>query len=255
MLVNQPTVRDRSVPSPPADSSRPWPSTSTSTAESRDGTPRRLRHSDTASARPASRTSFTRPWNAAGTAVSSADVAASSSSRVRFPAVPRVSSARSSGRFPSSGSSVRSVSVHRSSSAARRPVRASSASRPAHPRKDVPTGSSRTGAPVEHAAQAVTRSGSRIRHDTPSTTRWCRTTRRRPRAPAPASSQTSRTIVPAAGSNCSRAMAACSAAVSAMAASPAPATSTRWTHAAASTVPGGAMRGSPSAGRLMRSAS
>nr|PPQ60234.1 hypothetical protein C5F59_28820 [Streptomyces sp. QL37] len=71
MLVNQPTVRDRSAPGT-TSSSRPWPSRRISAEDS--DTPRPSRHFARASANAASNPSFTPPWNAEGTAVSTASV-------------------------------------------------------------------------------------------------------------------------------------------------------------------------------------
>ena len=158
VVVNQPTVRDRSTPParcPATCSSRPWPSSSTSTALPAS------RHSPTATASPVSSTSLTEPWNAVGTRDSSGAVISGGSETVCVRTVAAVSRA-SRGLVPSSGSGPSSCASQNGSSA----ERSTDDSAVAQRRNDVATG---TGSSL--AASRAT-SSAMIRHDTPSTTRW-----------------------------------------------------------------------------------
>lgn len=185
--VNQPTVRARSTPS--TSSSRPCPSTSTSTAVCRPRASLR-RHCATARPRAVSRTSSTPAWKAVGTVVRSGVVTSGGRERVRSRARPTVSRTGSSRPTVSGGSAAVSRSVHSVASAARAGRRASAASSPAQRRSEVATGSSRGGRPCRTASQAAMRSGRRMRQDTPSTTRWLTRSSSLPGRTGPASNQT-----------------------------------------------------------------
>lgn len=67
-------------------------------------------------------------------------------------------------------------------------------------RNDVGTSSRATGLPAATSAHAAARSSVTMRQDTPSTTRWCTTSRSCP-LPSGASYQTARTIRPFSGSS------------------------------------------------------
>lgn len=114
-------------------------------------------------------------------------------------AVPWTSRAGSSGRAPSTGSGVdnRSVQSGSSSSGAWRS--------PAQRRNEVPGGESSP--PLSASARSV----SRMRQDTPSTTRWCRTRSSRPGCAGPSSNHTARTITPSSGDSARRAAFLCRA--------------------------------------------
>ncbi len=228
-LVNQPTVRVRSVPS---SGSRPCPSTSTRSAAPVPG-----RRWATAPASEASRTSCAPQWNAAGARFSTAAAVAPVSVQERRRRVAAVSVSGSGVRVPSWGAVVSSRAVQPASSAVRAAPVAWAARRSAHRRKDVPTGSSSGTSPEAAASQAACRSGARMRQDTPSTTRWWATRASRPVRCGPASTHTARTITPAAGSSLAAASRAASSAMPSRASSGASAASVRVTSAAASTVP------------------
>ncbi|NCL74697.1 hypothetical protein AIIKEEIJ_02142 [Rhodococcus sp. YH1] len=205
--------------------------------------------------------SLTLPWNSAGTAVSSASVSAAGMFTSRRCTVDATSTAGSNARPPSSGSGPSSTDRHSSSSARRSGARAASTRPWAQRRSDVPTGGSATSCPAATWPHATARSGSRIRQETPSTTRWWATTSSTPgRSPGPKSNHTNRSTRPSVGA--SRSSAASSSrdatAVSA-AASMSAGTSTRVTSSSASTVPAARTRstGAPSAScsRIDRSAS
>ncbi|CAM5640603.1 hypothetical protein SGRIM128S_04580 [Streptomyces griseomycini] len=238
MLVNQPMVADRSAPGI-TSCSRPWPSSLISAEVS--SIPRARRHLARASARAASRPSLTLPWNAAGTRVSSASVTSAGRRAVNCSRVERRSRAGSSGRVPSSGSGPSRVRRHSSISASRCGLCASSTRACVQRRTDVPDFSSRGVRPALTCSQAAARSGSRIRHDTPSTAMWCRATIRRPCAVASAgSNHTKRAITPAAVSSRPVAAFSSSRARARQASSQVPSHSTRWSRAAASTEPSSA---------------
>ena len=111
------------------------------------------------------------PWNAAGTRVSSAPVTAAGSVSVRCPAVPLMSRSGSSAPSTSDSDGAPSIPLQNESSATRPPSRACAASRCAQPRNEVPRGASAGASPCAIASHAAARSGTRIRHDTPSTAR------------------------------------------------------------------------------------
>ena len=139
----------------------------------------------TARARAASRPSLTPPWNGCGIVVSSACVTCVEN--VMLSAVgpgDHVACRDRTGGDPISGSVPASIPRQKSSSATRCGDVASSTRPCAHRRIDVPTGSSCAGCPAVICDPAVARSGNSIRQDTPSTTRWCASTSRRPLAPA-----------------------------------------------------------------------
>ena len=146
------------------------------------------------------------PWNAAGTRVSSGSVTAAGSVSVRCPAVPftvpqgielscpsRPDASRSDG--PSSMPRQNDSSDTTLASCARARRRA------AQVRNDVVRAGSDTAWPSAEACHAAARSGTRIRHDTPSTAKWWIVSSRRPARSGPASNHTACSKRPAAGSS------------------------------------------------------
>ncbi len=253
MLVNQPSVRERSTPST-ISSSRPCPSSAISTDRA-SSMPWSRRHWRTASANAVSSTSLTPAWNAAGTLVSSASVCSTGNLRVRCSTVSR-SSTGSSGRAVSAGSGPVRMSVHSDSSAARPGRRASSTSRCAHRRNDVPTGSRSSGPgvrPAATASQAAAMSGSRIRHDTLSTTAWCTASSNDPGRVAPASNHTACAVTPSVGASRAHASPAAASMISRSRSPAASPTVTRRSHSPARTEPTGATRSVSSAPAPARS--
>ncbi|MQY32029.1 hypothetical protein NRB56_76460 [Nocardia sp. RB56] len=252
--VNQPTVRDRSAPGT-ASSSRPCPSnrisTESSTAapssEPRPEAAPSARHFATASASAVSRPSLTPPWNSPGTVVSSARVTSADTSTRCFAIVPVTSTAGSKARVVSNGSGPSTTARHRSSSPARSTAARCNAC--AQVRMLVATGGSVAGRPAAICPHAATKSGTRIRHDTPSTTRWCAATSSRParsvpgsRSPADGCNQTNRITTPASGSSPPTAASNAAEAISVRPASSTLASNTtRSSSASTSTVPGAAV--------------
>ncbi len=172
----------------------------------------------------ASSTSCTPVWKAPGAVPSRAAVSSGGRVRTSRPVPVTVPVVGSSAGVPVSSL------CQAGSSASRCGAEASAASSSDQRRTEVPTGASSTGRSASTASPAARRSGSRIRQETPSTTRWCRTSSSRPGVCSPASSQTAFSITPAAGSRRRRAAAA-SAAVSARSFSgsaPAASVRTRW---------------------------
>ncbi len=218
-LVNQPTVRDSSAPGTRC-STRPCPSTSTRTED----TPR---HRRTARLSAVSSTSSTPACNAAGTDDSSGAVTSRGRVSASWPtaAATPVNSPATRSRSPASTSS------HSGSCAVVPGAVAAAASPSAQVRYEVPVGARATD------RQASRRSGSRIRHETPSTARWWSTTSSRPVPPV--SSHTTRRRSPATGSSSSAAIRAWSRIASCTVRSSA---TTRRTHAATSSDPGAATR-------------
>jgi hypothetical protein len=197
MLVNHPTVRERSMSS--KISSRPWPSRSKRTPEACSD--ERLRRQwATANAKAVSSTSLMRPWKSAGTCVSSAEVSALGRLSVRRRAVATVSRAASSGRWDSSGSDAPTMDCHNGSSASRRAESASAFRRSAQCRRELPRGPSLARSLRCAARQASSRSGTRMRQETPSTARWWIVSRRRPGCALPASNHVACSMRPASGS-------------------------------------------------------
>ncbi|NIL77572.1 hypothetical protein RhoFasB10_03717 [Rhodococcus sp. B10] len=167
MVVNHPIVRPRSAPGT-TPSSRPWPSRLTRASST--SAPRSRRHAVNANARPVSSPSLTLPWNASGSVVSRCSVTSTGSDAFTRSTVASTSTAGSSARVPMSGSSPVRIRVHSGSSDTRRS--ATSARPVAQRRIDVPV-SARSGfSPATIRAHAVARSGTRIRQETPSITRW-----------------------------------------------------------------------------------
>ncbi len=237
--MNQPTVRVRSTPGSTC-SSRPWPSSST-TVGAATGWPRSRRHAATAMASPASSTSVTPAWKAAGTVVSSGVVNSAGRVAETWPMVATVSTTGSRSRCPSAAPPSPSIPVQVSSSARRAAVSACSRSRRAQVRKDVPTRGSAAGRPAAHAVHAAARSARRIRQDTPSTTRWCATSSSRPSS-APRSNHTQRTSSPSCGASASNAARLPAARAAGSSASARPVRSTRVNTDPAGTAPGGRTR-------------
>ena len=139
MLVNHPTVRDRSMPK--GGSSLPWPSTSTRMAPL-PCAPCRRRQSAIATARPVSSTSWMPQWNAAGTRVNNSAVTDAGSVSANCPAVPTTSRAGSSEPATNGAEGALSIPRQKASSSTRRASTACSASQCAHRRKEVPRGGS-----------------------------------------------------------------------------------------------------------------
>ncbi len=192
-LVSHPTVRDRSTPagataSTPA-SSRPWPSTSTTRAVPvAAGSPRRARPRATARWRAASTTSSALARTAAGTSPSTAAVVCGVEHGHDLAGVAH------RGRPGGGATGIGAVGGVGAELAAGRErglpvpqlVEAGVDRRP--PRSPAATSAAATWAPgraagcrpTAAASQAAARSGTRMRHDTPSTTRWWATSSSRP---------------------------------------------------------------------------
>lgn len=153
-------------------------------------TPCSRRNRAVAIARAVRSPSLTPPWNRAGIVRSRVSVTSVGRSTSICSTVGIVSAAGSNARIPMWGSSpVPSILCHTSTSAMRDGAVASSASRVVHSLIDVPTGANSAVLPDTICDQAVARSGMMIRHDTPSTAKWCATINntpgrllRRPRA-------------------------------------------------------------------------
>ncbi|MGX1315218.1 hypothetical protein RKD24_005337 [Streptomyces calvus] len=253
MVVNQPTVRARSAPGSSC-SSRPCPSTSTSTDVS--VVPRQ---DPTATAKAASSTSDTPVPNAVPTVVSTVSVTSAGSLTEKEPADVRVSSAGSRRPLPSVGPASRSVSAQWPSSPVRDGSSAAVCRASAQRRKEVPTGLSPGPVPAAAACAASARSGTITRQETPSTTRWSASSRSRPGAVGPRSSQTAWSMTPSAGASRCRADRAWSPSAARRVSSSVPLASTRVRHCPAVTAPGSRIRvvqaPGPSGTHCMRRAS
>ena len=110
-------------------------------------------------------------WNTDGTRVSNAAVTCRGSVNVRCRALAKVSRVTSSPPSASPSAGLLSIPVQKPSSAIRFDSCASTLSRCAHLRIDVLRGASWTVLPLAIASHAAARSGTRIRHDTPSIAR------------------------------------------------------------------------------------
>ncbi len=110
-----------------------------------------------------------------------------------------VSREGSSARTPSAGSLAVEISRHNGSAPRIRSDSTASVSPTAQSRNDVPASARATVSPRRACSTPVARSGTRIRHDTPSTTRWWTATNTRPARPGPKSNHTTCTITPASG--------------------------------------------------------
>ncbi len=118
------------------------------------------------------------------------------------------SRAGSSSRISGSGSPPARMPAHSGSSSSRAGSDARSVSRRDQRRNDVSTGGRAAGRPAEMLSQAVARSGSRTRQETPSIDRWCTISSSRPGADLAASNHTAWSMTPASGSSRSRAASA-----------------------------------------------
>ena len=109
-------------------------------------------------------------WNRAGTVVSTASVTAAETSTSPVHRRAHIHH-RIHPPMPQTGSTPPTIPRHSPSSATRPGARAAATNPCAHRRIDVPTGANPRLATRRHPAHAAARSGTTIRHDTPSTTR------------------------------------------------------------------------------------